>query len=206
MVLRERCPERWRPIDALLVLDASTSMRAITPRGRTQLEAAAEAAASFLSAMRLAPDGDHAAVLQFNATGRAFTPLTPDREALAHALASLDSQPGSRIDLGLARAWELVRQAGPSTERRRVLVLLSDGLINGATPAELQLQADRLREAGVVIWSVGLGRDQDPALLAAVSGARERYLEATEAEDLAQIYASLAERLTCPRDALWGRR
>ena len=206
LVLRERCPERWRPIDALLVLDASTSMRAITPRGRTQLEAAADAAASFLAAMRLAPDGDHAALLQFNSAGRAFTPLTPDREALTRALASLESQPGSRIDLGLARAWELVQQAGPADERRRVLVLLSDGLINGATPAEVRLQADRLRRAGVGVWSVGLGRDQDAELLTAVAGAADRYREATEAEDLARIYASLAERLTCPREELWGRR
>ena len=90
--------------------------------------------------------------------------------------------------------------------RWRALVLLSDGLVNGATPVEVRLRAERLHAAGVTVWTVGLGAQIDRDLLRAVAGDGARYLEAPEAEALAGLYAALAERLTCDRGELWGGR
>ncbi len=97
-------------------------------------------------------------------------------------------------------------QGGPAAGRRRALVLLSDGLVNGATPVDVRLRAERLHAAGVSLWTVGLGAQIDRGLLRAVAGDETRYLEAPEAEALAGLYAGLAERLTCDRGAMWGGR
>ena len=206
LLLRERCPERWRPIDAVLVLDASSSMREPTLRGRSKLEAARDGARAFVAGMRLAADGDRAAIVAFNRAGTVLAGLGAGPAELERALVGMTSQPGSRIDLGLAAAEQAFVQGGSATGRRRALVLLSDGLVNGATPVEVRLRAERLHAAGVTVWTVGLGAQIDRDLLRAVAGDGARYLEAPEAEALAGLYAALAERLTCDRGELWGGR
>lgn len=206
LLLRERCPERWRPIDAVLVLDASGSMREPTDRGRSKLEAARDGARAFLAGMRLGPEGDRAAIVSFNAGGAVLAGLGSGPAELERALAAMSSQPGSRIDLGLAAAEQAFVQGGAAAGRRRVLVLLSDGLVNGATPVDVRLRAERLAAGAVSLWTVGLGAQIDRDLLRAVAGDDARYLEAPEAEALAGLYAGLAERLTCDRRELWGGR
>ncbi len=206
LTLRERCPERWRPIDAVLVLDASSSMREPTARGRSKLDAARDGARAFLAGMRLTADGDRAAVVAFNSAGTVLAGLGAHPAELEAALVGMTSRPGSRIDLGLAAAEQAFVQGGPAAGRRRALVLLSDGLVNGATPVDVRLRAERLHAAGVSLWTVGLGAQIDRGLLRAVAGDETRYLEAPEAEALAGLYAGLAERLTCDRGAMWGGR
>lgn len=206
IALFERCPERWRPIDVVLVVDASTSMREPVGPGRTKLDAAREAVAVFLDRMRLSDDGaagedgadlDRAAVVQFNARGEILAGLTSDAAMLAGALARMESIPGSRLDLGLDAAHRALAEGGPAGERRRALVLLSDGLFNGASRADVLLTAESLRAARATIWSIGLGVEIDRALLAEIAGGPAGYLEAPSADDLTGIYAALAERLTC---------
>jgi fibro-slime domain-containing protein len=206
LVLRERCPARWRPIDAVLVVDASTSMRAPTLRGRPKLEAARDGVRGFLAGMRLPPDQDRAALVAFNAAGDILAPLGADGPTLEAALAGMQSNPGSRLDLGLAAAERAFVAGGNAEGRRRALVYQSDGLYNGTTPAEILLLAERLRRAGVEIWTVGLGSEIDRELMRQIAGESGRYLEAPEAEALAGIYAALVERLTCPASSHWSQR
>ena len=197
LALFERCPERWRPIDVVLVVDASTSMREPAGMGRTKLDVAREAVAAFFDRMRFGEDGDRAALVQFNSNGVILAGLTPDAAVLADALARMESNPGSRLDLGLDAASRAFADGGPSGERRRALVLLTDGLFNGSTRSEILLAAEGLRAGWVSIWSIGLGEEIDRELLAEIGGGDARYLEAPSVDDLMTIYTSLAERLTC---------
>ena len=197
LALNQRCPERWRPMDVVLAVDASTSMREAAGRGRTKLDAAREAVSAFMNRMRLGADDDRAAIVEFNQEGRILTGLTHDRDVLNAALVRMESVPGSRLDLGLDASSRAFAGGGPAGERRRALILLTDGLFNGATRGEILLAAEGLHAGQVSIWSVGLGDVIDRELLTEIGGGGAHYFEAPSADDLTGIYTALAERLTC---------
>jgi len=200
LVMRERCPERWLPIDVALVVDASTSMREPAGDGRTKLDLARQGVAAFLGRMRLGEGADRAAIVEFNHAGRILSGFTSDSAALDDALARMASVPGSRLDLGLeaaARAFADLGDAPYDARRTRALILLTDGLFNGASRSDVLAHAAGLRAQRVAIWSIGLGDLIDRVLLIEISAAPERYLEAPSAGGLVLIYSELAERLKC---------
>ncbi|MFQ5460977.1 MAG: VWA domain-containing protein [Anaerolineae bacterium] len=189
-----RCLERDRPLDVVLAIDASTSMRGATSAGRSKLEAAKEGARHFVDLMA---DGERTAVLDFNSTANLGRSLTDDKDALRAAIDGIVVSPGTRIDLALTQAArELLgpaRQPGASP----VIVLLTDGQPTGTTPEAVMAAAQEARDAGISVFTIGLGADVDSALLVEVAGSGDRYFFAPDGEDLARIYAAVREKLPC---------
>ena len=115
-------------VDAVVLLDVSRSMRAqdVPP---SRLHRARRIAAELLG--RLEP-GDRAALAVYSGRGVVLTPLSPDMDALASLLPSIDSDlitpGGSKLRDGLERALEAFDS---NSERSRSLVVLSDGEITG---------------------------------------------------------------------------
>jgi hypothetical protein len=85
------------------------------------------------------------------------------------------------------------------------MVLLTDGLQTG-TPGEELRAAAEVRQAGIRLYTIGLGADVDEAALKTMAGDDSRYYHAPDSADLASIYEEIAQDLMCPGKELWGGR
>jgi len=67
-------------------------------------------------------------------------------------------------------------------------------------------RAAQAKQAGVVIFTIGLGSDLDDAALAAIASQPSYFYRAPTAEELHDIYRSIAVAIPCPAEQFWGRR
>ncbi len=193
---KDVCLQRRQHVDVALVVDTSDSMLDRTSAGRTKLAAAVDAAGQFVALLDLA-GGDAAAVVGFNSAADIRQGLTRDAAALRAALAGLPQSPGTRIDLGLARAGTALAGPGRTAANLPVAVVLTDGRPTGTTDAAVATAAADLRAAGVRVYAIGLGDDVDAALLARVASGPDQLVLTPDAEDLARIYTAIARDLPC---------
>lgn len=195
----EACRPGTRSVDVALLLDASGSMSATTSvGGPTKLVAAREAARAFLT--QLTRGRDQASLIQFNGAAEVLAPLTGDIDVVEAALAGLRQDGGTRIDLALDRAREQLSGPARRAQSDPVLVLLTDGEPSGTTEAAVLAAAGQLEEAGVLRFTIGLGRDVDSELLRDLASHPEWYYSAPDTSDLASIYERIAYEIPCEQD------
>lgn len=197
LLSRGDCLRRQRPADFVLVMDTSSSMAEAAGEGLAgdKLAAARAAAAAFLDALPLGRD--RAAIVAFDAEARILAPLSADRARLDEALAALAPRPGTRIDLGLAAAGEVLA-AQPRPGSLRAVILLTDGFQGAEAPLEAVLAAAAdLRSRGHAPYAIALGDRVDLDLLAAVVGDPARLYRSPTAQELAAITLRLAADLSC---------
>jgi Mg-chelatase subunit ChlD len=186
------CFRTGQALDVALVIDASESMGEAAQGGGTKLDAARAAAEAFLDLLQL--PGDHAAVVAFNSGVVTRSPLTGDHATLTASLGAIVTSPGTRIDLGLAAAGDVL--GAGRADAQTVVVLLTDGLQSGET-APVLARAAQLRAAGVLVFTVGLGTGTDAPLLAAVATTPDDHLESPSDADLARVYRRVLRLLLC---------
>jgi Mg-chelatase subunit ChlD/DNA-binding beta-propeller fold protein YncE len=193
-LFQRACPEQRS--DILLLIDTSSSMddRNVAG-GASKMEAAVQAARSFLGFLAL--PADRAAIVGFNGRADVVQGLTGDRAALLAALGRLPRDTGTRIDLGLAAARSVLTGPGRSPGNLPVLVLLTDGRPAGGTEGAVLSEAQAVRDAGVYVYGIGLGADADGALLVDIIGTAERYHYAPDQGALGSIYQEIAWSLPC---------
>jgi Ca-activated chloride channel family protein len=162
--------------------------------GGTKLHAAQAAARTFLEQLGQA---DHGALVSFDSAARRDVGLTGDHAAVVQALERLTTTRGTRLELGLAEARRTLTEQG-RPDATAVVVLLTDGL-SGSGPEPVRAEAAALREAGVMVFAIGLGAVVDAELLREVATTREAYFASPSAADLASIYRQISERLACGR-------
>lgn len=193
-----------RRIDVVLVIDASTSMRAPTRAGRPKIDAAVDAATRFLD--RLALPEDQAALVAFNAEATVLSRLSGDRPALVQALSTLRTEGLTRIHLGMDLARELVLAGEHRSENLPAIVLVTDGRSN-PDPGQMAVDAAAMaKAAGIRVFTVGLGDDVEPEVLRAMASRPEEFFPAGDGEDLAAIYQAIAVALPCPIAGWWPVR
>ena len=180
-----------RPLEAVLVLDRSGSMEHGDYQP-TRIEAAKAAARTFLKQIQA---GDSTALVSFNDLVSLDVPLTEDRDLSLGALRRLQPADGTAIGEGLYRAIEVL-EAG-AADSVKAIVLLSDGASNeGRAPRRA---ADSAREAGIPVFTVGIGTAGDdfdePTLrhLAEVTGGE--YLYAPDEEELSRVYERMGGKV-----------
>ncbi len=191
----EPCLPDSRNADVALAIDTSVSMTEATAGGGSKLDAAREAARLFLSLVR--PGRDQAAVIQFNTTATVLVPLTEDLAAVGEGLDRLTVAAGTRLDLALdAGRGELT---GPSRRpaNNPVLILLTDGRPTGTTSEEVRRAGQLCRDAGLLVFTIGLGDDVDQPLLASIASRPEWCFVAPDAAELAAIYRQIAYEIPC---------
>jgi Mg-chelatase subunit ChlD len=203
--LKERCEPGVRRVDAVIVLDASSSMAERTTAGRTKLAAAAAASRRFVDGLRLGA-GDQAALVTFNVKAVLAQPLTQDLGALERALGQVQLAQYTRLDLGVAAGWAELTSARHRAANKRVLVVLTDGRAN-PVPADAAVRQARVAKAlGITVFTVGVGTDLDSAALAAMASRPDYFYTTADGEGLLGIFAAIAETIPCPASAFWGRR
>lgn len=137
----------------VLVTDVSRSMSA-TDVSPTRLEAARRAAQSFIDTV---PDELRIGLVSFSDGAQTLQTPTIDRDALTHALDTLQPLSGTATGAGLRTALDDLKIRADTSTRRppAALVLLSDGsATDGDAADEAAAEARRLR---VPIYTVALG-------------------------------------------------
>jgi Mg-chelatase subunit ChlD len=195
-VSRYACRADPRPIDLVLVLDTSTTMLGRTSDGRTKLDVAIEASLGFAAALE--PDKVRLALVEFNSEALVLLPMTNDRQAIARALEQVTVEQGSRIDLGLASAGEVLGKSEGSQFSRQAVVLLTDGRPVGVTAADVRRAARQLTDPGIVLYVVAVGENADRGLLSTLVTAEHRFLDAEDGSLLERVYADIVALLDCP--------
>ena len=148
--LRELEPalEEETPVDAVLVLDMSGSVRG------PKLDALKEAARAFLGGLR---EGEQAALLAFREEVHLLHPFTPDLARVRSALDEASSR-GSTALVDAVYAALRLRERGP---RRTAVVVFSDGLDNLSwlTPGKVVEAASR---SDAIVYGVAVRQQGEP--------------------------------------------
>lgn len=185
-----------RAADLVLVLDSSTTMGDATALGPSRLALAQEA----IRLLALATDPAHLrlALVSFDAEARLLADLGGPRADLVAAGLGVALRRGSRIDLGIKAADDLLRRRAAS-DRSAFVVLISDGLPAGVEPAAVLAAAEGLRAGGATLWSLGLGdAPEAEALLRAMAGPEGRFVAAGDGGALAALLPALGGEASCP--------
>lgn len=143
-----------RGIDIMLVLDTSTSMRAVDFMPKNRLDVALEAAKEFVKARK----NDRMGVVVFSAVAFTQCPLTSDYGTLLDFLdkvkIGMTQTDGTAIGSAIVTAANRLKD---STSKEKVMILLTDGRSN---MGEIDpLTAARAASAfGIKIYAIGAGK------------------------------------------------
>lgn len=201
---RRVCTQAVAHTDVVLLIDASTSMAEAAGPG-SRLEAARDAARSFLDLLALEGEGDQAALLSFNNRAQVLTGLGDDRGRLEAALQAIALERGTRIDLAIEAATEVFGSDEARPGNNRVLILMTDGQPDGGTDADTIAAATRAGASGITLYAIGFGSGVSDDFLRQLTSRPENYLAAPSPEALRLVYASIAGELPCPGGVIWGR-
>jgi len=204
VLLPPDCIPSEQTVDVALVIDTSNSMLLPTqPGGVRKMDAAIDAAKNFLNYLKLPAtlDQDQVSIIWFNDEGGVEVPLTGDRAAIEAALDRLPQRQagGTHIEKGLDLAYGEMTGPNHRSASNRAIILLTDGGQDpgtGGTPVVVAA-ADRIKAAGITLWTVGLGQEVDLALLRQIATSPDHFKLAPTAEDLELIYEEIARVVPC---------
>lgn len=155
-----------------------------------------------MAGLRTARGIDRIGIIAFNQQAWVVTSLSSDRDLIKRQLATVLIGHQSRLDLGFHRAvLELVTR-GRATAMKSVVVL-SDGWINPSQPGAALEESGEARRAGIDVYCVGIGPDDNRSLLTAMATAPDHYVSAAQPTALVAILADLTTRIPCPPGAFW---
>jgi len=169
------------PLTVALGVDRSWSMAG------EKLQLARRAADVFLRGLK---STDRSMVVAIGSDAEIVAPLTMDRTAQIHAVATLDPWSTTSLhDAIIAALDRLEPEPG-----RQALVVFSDGVdrYSRATPAEV---IDRARRSNALVYPIAIGKTRPPFLaeLAVLTGARSFLLK--DAKELEKTLATVAREL-----------
>jgi Mg-chelatase subunit ChlD len=191
-LLRPACVPQRQPADVAVVVDRSTSV------GSSGLGEAAAHVRGVLDALDLTRD--RVALIAFDQRVSLLAPLGSSPAEVESALAGLTSAPGTRLERGLRAATaELTGpRAGPN--RRRVTLLITDGVQVGPGDDSVVLAAAaEARDRGITILSLALGSHPNRELLAAIGGSADHIVSSAGKDGPEAAYRALADAAACAR-------
>ncbi len=187
--------------DIVLAIDVSESMSA-TDFKPSRLDAAKSSAVAFAAQIG---GGDRVGVVSFAGAPHVVVPLTSDMDEVIEGIRGIElgEEPGTALGDALMSAVSMVS----GSERRRVVVLLSDGVSNrGVSPKEAVEYAKKM---GVRIFTVGIGSpsgvipgtgsraELDETTLRSIAmatGGEYRY--ASSRDELRYVYSEIAKTIS----------
>ncbi|MEO8082632.1 MAG: VWA domain-containing protein [Ardenticatenales bacterium] len=196
VTLRQSCSSADIGTDVIIVMDNSGSMaEPVRAGGPTRLQAAVAAAAVLVDRMRAT---DRAAIVAFNREAELVQELTGDAALLRAQLNGLQTAAGTRLDLGLAVAYDELVGPRAVAGNTRAVVLLTDGVSEIEDQVVLD-QAARVKPEVARLFVIGLGNaaDLNFGLLRAVASNPSDFFEAPDPDQLTVIYSEVARTITC---------
>ncbi|HEX3034049.1 MAG TPA: vWA domain-containing protein, partial [Thermodesulfobacteriota bacterium] len=197
-------------VDVVLLIDSSPSMYSgcncppDNPNGEDRIGPAKEAAKTFIDLMKL---GDQVGVVSFGGysqvrynLGTVNETTKADAKAAVNNIAEISS---TSIGAGLEKALSEFLNRGNALHSHAI-ILISDGYENTSPYANSILPG--IKEAGIAIYSIGLGDTADAALmqhLATETGGT--YSFAPSPQDLSVIYNRLAGKVAGQQQVTSGQ-
>ncbi len=189
---RPSCVPQAEPADVALVVDRSSSV------GDAGLAAATNHVHGFLDALDLTRD--RIALIAFDQHALVLAPLGSSQSEVERAMANVDAAPGTRLERAIQTGVGELTGPRARPGRRRIIVLITDGVQVGPGDDGVVLAAaDAARAQGVAILSLALGPHPNQELLEAIGGTPERTVPATSAGDLAGAWRTLADVAGCAK-------
>ncbi len=177
-----------QPQDTIFIIDSSGSMVTSDP-SNLRLEATKK----YVDSMR---EPDRGAVVDFDDTA-GLAPkgsgdhLSSDYAKIKQNIDSIDSSGGTDVGAGLEVAnSELIGYGNPS--RLWIEILLTDGNEPDTYYPSTSMQVQNATDAGIMIFTIGLGPDANTALLGEIANRTGgEYYHAENAEALEEIYTKI---------------
>jgi len=190
------------PIDVMLIIDRSGSMKFDGIDPEQPLTQAKSGAATFIDG--LSPLTDKAGVVTYSAATTLNSALSSDLFAVKSSFASVAAAGGTNISEAINKATEEMTANG-RIGTKHVMILLSDGVpeVEGvstaAASAAAVTQSSIAKSLGTVIYTIGLGAHVNPTLMKQIASQPSNYYFAPTGADLTAIYQSIATT-ECRRD------
>lgn len=189
------CPVPPGPqsVDAVLVIDLSTSMREDDDR----LTPAIQAGQLFVSTMGLElpveQGGDQVGLVTFSTSAEELVPLTQDASALIAAINSLDVISGTNIAHGIEVGTQtIIDGATQNPFAARVMVLLSDG--EDLDVASVNRAADFAKAAGIRLITLNIGGGGGEQLQSIASNP-EDFINVEDVVNLPAVFEAIAQNI-----------
>lgn len=197
-------PAEKGPIDVVLVMDSSGSMKKTDPRSLR-----IPAAKMFISLLK---ENDRAGVISFSGQGNTIIDLTPvdtqiNKDRLISAAEKIRSD-GRYTNLHEAlRAGVEIISADSASGRTKIIVLMSDGMMDVGDPIEDMKLVDLIRdklsgeleESGIRVYTIAFTTQSDRELLERISKRTGGFYNlALSDSELHLIFTSIFESLKSP--------
>ena len=186
-------PNRTMPIDVILAIDSSASMTETDPS-----EMRLDAARSFV--VKMDPARDRVGLVSFDDDVDFSLPPTEEFARVLEAIGGVDADGGTSLDRGLGESIDLLAASSTagSDERARFVIILSDGDGDYTRSGRSGSEADRAKNEGTVIYTIGLmvgGSSAEGSLTDMAETTGGRYFDACNASALEAIYQAIGEEV-----------
>lgn len=193
-----------QPVDVILALDRSGSMSSDGKNPPQPLTLAKQAAAAFVDRMDRTLDQIGFISFATKASVPIDQPLSSDFKTIKTNIMRTeigkDGIQYTNIGDAIQRAHEEFRTLRSNEDARQVLVLLTDGEPTyPKDPANLKYpeeyareKAERLKQDGIGLYTIGLGDELNEKLLLEIASAPDSYYKAASGAELGDIYAQIA--------------
>lgn len=193
--------KEYKPLDVMLIIDVSGSMRDALPGDEeTKLDAAKESAKTFIDYLNMTRD--RVGIVSFSTTAILVSSLTNDSAEAKSKIDGLSAGGWTNIGDGISEANQEFDSNGRQDDVLWVIILLSDGKANRPPPEEYAReyalsQAENSSAMGIRVYTIGLGAksDIDEPLLKEIATNGGKYYYAPSASDLTDIYTTIAQDL-----------
>ncbi len=198
LVVEGTCPLELQTADVVLAIDTSGSMNQ-----ETKMSAARNAAIAFLA--QTDPLLTRVGLVRFAGEPQVVLELTDDRRRAIAAVNGLQPEGGTRLVPPLEASIDLVTGEGSRAGAGKVIVFMSDGRdTDGGSqhnpdPAGLVPALERARQAGVTLFTIGLGSDVDERTLRRMAEVGGAYYHSPSGAELRDVYLQIARRIEAVR-------
>ncbi|MGD0258717.1 MAG: VWA domain-containing protein, partial [Verrucomicrobiota bacterium] len=181
-------------VDVMLVIDRSGSMSG------QKYNDARQACSNFVQNLNFSTNADQAGLVSYNSAASLDQTLTNNLQALDQAIHSIPAASGNTsISLGLQTAQTELLSSRHNPQALPVLILLSDGLPTGSdTKSNALYVATQAKNAGTLIFTVGLGADVDPVLMAGIAASSSDYFFTTNSSQLSALFNAISTLICRP--------
>jgi uncharacterized repeat protein (TIGR01451 family) len=179
--------------DVMVVIDRSASMI-----GQAYTDART-ACSNFVHALWMGTNADQAGLVSYSTLSTINQTLTNSIAAFELSVNNLPSAAnGTCISCGLQTALAELNTMRHRTNSLPVVVLMSDGLPNGADTVNNALaNAQLVKEAGVRVFSIGLGA-VDHGLMAGIASSTNDYFYTANSSQLTLLFNAIADVICRP--------
>ena len=175
-------------LDVILMIDTSGSMNDDGSNPEQPMTATIQAAINFINGMR---PNNRVGIVRFNGTATLTRSLNTNKQPAISSVSGFRASGGTNMTSALNTAKTELTRDNPAT--RKVAILITDGIPNN--PTLTSSAATTLKNAGVELFTIGLGTKVKTTFLTNLASEPDNYYAAPTASDIDEIYGSISETI-----------